>query len=70
VYPDGEWLREYFFIGHGVKSVIVWRTKSKWGGRLFALRCDQAPSEAQISEYGHCLREIKWDEVRAKAEMK
>ncbi|EKM75522.1 hypothetical protein AGABI1DRAFT_123180 [Agaricus bisporus var. burnettii JB137-S8] len=69
--PDGQWNREYFFIGHGAKSVIVWRTKSatSYLDQAFTLRCDVEPSQVQIRKYQEYLLRIKWDEGRAKLEM-
>jgi hypothetical protein len=59
-------------MGHGVKSVIIWRTKSPltWEERVLSLRSDQEPSQAQIFKSAKYLRIIGWDEVRAKLEMK
>ncbi|EKM81463.1 hypothetical protein AGABI1DRAFT_105043 [Agaricus bisporus var. burnettii JB137-S8] len=65
--PDDEWNREYLFIGHGLKSVIAWRTKS--GGsndqRAHSLRSDQEPTDAQISAYRDALRDMNWNEEEA-----
>jgi hypothetical protein len=68
---EGEWIREYIFIGHGVKSVIAWGTCSLTSDEAwFSVRCDEEPSEALISGYRNHLREIKWDEEKAKSGMK
>jgi hypothetical protein len=69
---EGEWIREYFFIGHDVKSVIAWRTSSPTSSEAeeLSVRCDEEPSEAQIYEYMHYLQAIEWDEEKAKSEMK
>ncbi|KAF7770234.1 hypothetical protein Agabi119p4_6208 [Agaricus bisporus var. burnettii] len=68
--PDGRWIREYFFFGHGDKSVIVWTTKSPRSHPLsLSLRCDKEPSDTQVSAYEQLLQKIKWDEEKAKSEM-
>ncbi|XP_006461556.1 hypothetical protein AGABI2DRAFT_118433 [Agaricus bisporus var. bisporus H97] len=70
--PDGQWIRNYFIIGHGIKSVIVWTTKSPFtrGRVTCSLRSDKEPSDAQISRYQEYLRKFGWDEEKAKLEMK
>jgi hypothetical protein len=70
--PEGEWAREYFIIGYGIKSVIVWRTESPLSGYqpAYLLRCDQEPSAEQMSTYQEYLQNIMWDEDKAKVEMK
>ncbi|KAF7770819.1 hypothetical protein Agabi119p4_6793 [Agaricus bisporus var. burnettii] len=67
VLPSDEWTREFFFIGHGLKSVIVWRTKSGHSHRqpVYSLRSDQEPTEAEISKYRDNLDELKWNEEEA-----
>jgi hypothetical protein len=59
-------------MGHGVKSVIVWRTKSPASPiRLpYSLHCDSKNYEAHKSNYAMYLRNIQWDEKKAKQEMK
>ncbi|KAF7770787.1 hypothetical protein Agabi119p4_6761 [Agaricus bisporus var. burnettii] len=71
-FPEGEWVREYFIIGHGLKSVILWRTESPISGyqAAYSLRCDKEPSEEQMSAYQEYLQNIRWDEEAAKLEMK
>jgi hypothetical protein len=70
--PEDEWIREYFFIGHGVKSVMVWTTKASGSdtNRVFSVRSDEEPPEAQISQYQDFLQDIDWDEGKAELEMK
>ncbi|KAF7770813.1 hypothetical protein Agabi119p4_6787 [Agaricus bisporus var. burnettii] len=65
--PYNEWYREFLFIGHGLKSVIAWRTKSPdlVVGVMHSLRSDQEPTEAQISQYRGDLDQIKWNEEEA-----
>jgi hypothetical protein len=55
-----------------VKSVIVCRTTSpaSSAGAGYAVRSDEEPSQAQIANYQEYLQEIKWDEEKAKSEMK
>ncbi|XP_006463959.1 hypothetical protein AGABI2DRAFT_120766 [Agaricus bisporus var. bisporus H97] len=63
----GEWVREYFFIGHGLKSVIAWRTMSSRSDFqcTHSLRSDQEPTETQISIYRIDLDELGWNEEEA-----
>ncbi|XP_006461549.1 hypothetical protein AGABI2DRAFT_178660 [Agaricus bisporus var. bisporus H97] len=63
--PEGEWHREFLFIGHDSKSVIAWRTQSPRGWYSHFLRSDQEPTEAQISEYRLALHTLKWNEEEA-----
>jgi hypothetical protein len=61
-----------FFIGRGVKSVIVWITKPSGSDEycILSVSSDQAPFQVQISKYQDVLQEIDWDEGKAKLEMK
>ncbi|XP_006459710.1 hypothetical protein AGABI2DRAFT_116669 [Agaricus bisporus var. bisporus H97] len=65
--PDDEWNREYFFIGHGLKSAFVWRTKPGGSGKqgVHSIRSDQEPTEAHISQYRNDLDELEWNEEEA-----
>ncbi|XP_006460559.1 hypothetical protein AGABI2DRAFT_220620 [Agaricus bisporus var. bisporus H97] len=63
--PQDEWNREYLFIGHGIKTVIAWRTASPHGQWLHSLRSDQEPTEAQIFKYCVDLYNLKWNEEEA-----
>ncbi|XP_006457922.1 hypothetical protein AGABI2DRAFT_215957 [Agaricus bisporus var. bisporus H97] len=65
--PADEWHRDFFFIGHGLKSVIAWTTKpiGPFVGAMHYLRSDQEPTEAQISKYRDDLRSFKWNEEEA-----
>ncbi|KAF7770227.1 hypothetical protein Agabi119p4_6201 [Agaricus bisporus var. burnettii] len=62
------WARDYFLIGHGVKSVVVLMTKSpaQWVQRIHSFHSDKEPSEEQISKFNHDLKELKWDEEKAR----
>ncbi|KAF7770782.1 hypothetical protein Agabi119p4_6756 [Agaricus bisporus var. burnettii] len=62
---EGEWGREYLFIGHGLKSVIGWRTASPHGQCIHSLRSDQEPTQTQMSDYRQELRNLKWNEEEA-----
>ncbi|XP_006461513.1 hypothetical protein AGABI2DRAFT_118395 [Agaricus bisporus var. bisporus H97] len=65
--PRDEWMREYFFMGHGLKSVVVWRTTPGGSQRqqMHSLRSDQEPTEGQISEYRSDLVDLEWNEEKA-----
>lgn len=60
------WTRQYYFIGHGIKSAIVWGTTAHNTGTVHALNGDGAPSEAQLSKYQKFLDDIGWREEDAK----
>ncbi|EKM81459.1 hypothetical protein AGABI1DRAFT_111777 [Agaricus bisporus var. burnettii JB137-S8] len=62
------WARDYYLIGHGVKSVVVLMTKSpaQWVQRIHSFHSDKEPSEEQISKFNHDLKELKWDEEKAR----
>lgn len=52
--------------------MIVWGTQSAVSSRWwpFSLRCDQEPSEEQISIYAEFLESVEWDDEKARLEMK
>ncbi|EKM81451.1 hypothetical protein AGABI1DRAFT_89921 [Agaricus bisporus var. burnettii JB137-S8] len=69
--PADEWMRDYLFMGHGLKSVIAWRTKpvGSVAGYMHSLRSDKEPTEAQISQYRDVLHHKKWNEEEAASAM-
>lgn len=52
--------REYFLVGRGLKSIVVYIAEQTRGGIIEKLNCDNSPSDEQISVYRQRLVGIEW----------
>ncbi|KAF5358410.1 hypothetical protein D9756_001296 [Leucocoprinus leucothites] len=52
--------REYFFIGRGFKSVVVWVTNRDGYARIDLLNCEKEPSNKRFLMHQKRLADIRW----------
>lgn len=60
---------EYFFIGYGPRSVLVWIARAGNRSGLFTLNSDKEPSDEQVSECADFLVRIGWHDDDTEREM-